>query len=106
MYISGASGGGAERVRMPLSLGCTHMAVDQASVWFFMQDDTLLAITTTALEAQAPSHKIFPGCVGFLDDTEKQPKYDHETYFSRKKIYSGPNLQAISDSSRRPTSML
>ena len=51
-----------------------------------------------------PRQESFSGCVGFLDGSEiplqSKPKYDHETYFLRKKIY-GFNLQAISDWSGR-----
>ena len=38
-----------------------------------------------------PRQETFSGCVGFLDGSgiplQSKPKYDHETYFLRKKIY-------------------
>ena len=39
---------------------------------------------------------VFGNCIGYLDGSEialrDKPKYDHEAYFSRKKVY-GFNLQ-------------
>lgn len=52
-------------------------------------------------QAQA---RIFSGCVEWIDCSEipvqSKPKYDHETYFSRKTIYFS-TFQAIGDWSGR-----
>ena len=63
--------------------------------WSILQDDTFLGHLHN--NAGSYRHPLCPGKrhsqadVGFLDGSEiplqSKPKYDHETYFSRKKIY-------------------
>ena len=110
-YILGSSGSGAERARISLDIGYGTI---WEYIWLFIRLLVHLARRYAFWpspqqlqrlpEPLTPGQEIFSDSVGFLDGPEislqSKPKNDHETYFSRKKIF-GFNLQDISNWSGR-----
>ena len=102
LYILGAGPGNtAERIRIKLNIGYGTVSLYVSRTVNLLASMACQYIQWPSKEVRhqqwvARIDEIFGGCIRYIDGSEissrDKPKHDHETYFSRKKVY-GFNLQ-------------